>query len=197
MDETQTIELAKEILTLEANSLLSCKEKINKDFYYIAAHINRTNRVLFSGIGKSALVAKKITSSFNSIGVHAHFIHAVEALHGDWGMHQAGDMVIILSNSGSCEEIKNLIDHIIQSDIIIAAITGQPDSYLAKKSMYVLNAFVGKEADTLNVLPTASTAVAMALGDALVVAVMKMRNVTKKDFARFHPLGMIGKKLQH
>ena len=156
---------------------------------------NSAGRVVVTGIGKSADIAKKIVSTFNSTGTPALFMHAAEAIHGDLGMLQKNDILLCLSKSGNTPEIKILIPLVKAMGNIIVAITGNADSCLANNADYVLSCFVDKEADPNNLAPTTSTTAQLVIGDALAVAVLSKRGFTSEDFAKYHPGGSLGKRL--
>ncbi|MBP5189947.1 MAG: KpsF/GutQ family sugar-phosphate isomerase [Bacteroidales bacterium] len=152
-------------------------------------------RVIVTGIGKSANIASKIVSTLNSTGTPAIFMHAADAIHGDLGMVQPGDIVICISKSGDTPEIKMLVPLIKDFGNTLVAIVGNTDSFLAAQADIVLNASVEREACPNNLAPTSSTTAQLVMGDALAVALMQCRNFSARDFARFHPGGALGKKL--
>lgn len=152
-------------------------------------------RVVITGIGKSAIIAKKIVSTMNSTGTPSMFLHAADAMHGDLGMIQPNDVVICISKSGNTPEIKTLIPHIKNFGNKIIAIVGNRDSFLASESDVVLDTTVAHEADPNNLAPTNSTTSQLVMGDALAVALIHCRDFKAHDFARYHPGGALGKKL--
>lgn len=152
-------------------------------------------RVVLTGIGKSANIAMKIVSTFNSTGTPAIFMHAADAIHGDLGMVQKDDVVICISKSGNTPEIKVLVPLIKDFGNTLIAIVGNAESFLATQADIVLNTFVEHEACPNNLAPTSSTTAQLVMGDALAVALIECRNFTSSDFARFHPGGALGKKL--
>ena len=152
-----------------------------------------TGKIIVSGVGKSGIIGQKIAATFSSIGVSAVFLHPVEALHGDIGMVQKDDAVILLSKSGNTEELTRLIPFLKMRSAKIIAITGNPTSFLATNADISLDASVEKEACPFNLAPTASTTVALAIGDALAVCLMQEMGFTLEDFSRLHPLGQIGR----
>jgi arabinose-5-phosphate isomerase len=152
-------------------------------------------RVVISGIGKSAIIAQKIVATLNSTGSPAVFLHAADAIHGDLGMVQQEDVVIIISKSGESPEIKVLVPLVKNFGNPLIAITGNMQSYLAQKSDFVLNTTVDQEACPNNLAPTTSTTSQMVMGDALAVCLMEKRGFQVEDFARYHPGGALGKKL--
>ena len=154
-----------------------------------------SGRVVVTGIGKSANIATKIVSTFNSTGTPALFLHAADAIHGDLGMVRPGDVVICISKSGNTPEIKVLVPLIRNFGNKIIAIVGNTDSFLAHEADVVLNTTVEHEACPNNLAPTSSTTAQLVMGDALAVALIECRNFSARDFARFHPGGALGKKL--
>lgn len=154
-----------------------------------------SGRVIITGIGKSANIGLKIVSTLNSTGTPALFMHAADAIHGDLGMIQPGDVVICISKSGNTPEIKVLIPLVKNFGNKLIAIVGNVDSFLAKEADIVLNTTVPHEACPNNLAPTSSTTAQLVMGDALAVALIECRNFTARDFARFHPGGALGKQL--
>ncbi len=152
-------------------------------------------KVVVSGTGKSGLIAQKIVATFNSTGTQATFLHPVEALHGDLGIVDGMDLMLLLSHSGESDEIVALLPHIKKRQVKIIALVGNPRSTLARSADVILDTGVEREACPLNLAPTASTAVALALGDAIAMTVMEMRGFTAELFARNHPGGRLGKRL--
>jgi len=152
-------------------------------------------RIVISGIGKSAIIAQKIVATLNSTGSPALFLHAADAIHGDLGMVQSDDVVIIISKSGESPEIKVLVPLIKNFGNQLVAITGNRESYLAKKADFSLDTTVDAEACPNNLAPTTSTTSQLVLGDAIAVCLMERRGFETKDFARYHPGGALGKKL--
>ena len=156
---------------------------------------NSSGRLVFTGIGKSAIIAQKIVATFNSTGTPSLFLHASEAIHGDLGMVQPGDIVICISKSGNSPEIKVLAPLLKRFGNKLIAITGNITSFLAKDADYVLNTHVETEACPNNLAPTNSTTAQLVMGDALAVCLMEMKSFTAEDFAQYHPGGALGKKL--
>ncbi|MES2457755.1 MAG: KpsF/GutQ family sugar-phosphate isomerase [Bacteroidota bacterium] len=190
------IDNAVDTLRLEAQAILGLVEKIDDDFVAIVNLIIKSKgRVIVTGIGKSAIIAQKIVATFNSTGTPAIFMHAADAVHGDLGMIQKDDIVICLSKSGNTPEIKILTPLLKQSGNIIIGMVGQPDSELGLQADYILNTFVEKEACPNNLAPTTSTTAQLAMGDALAVCLLHVREFNKDDFARYHPGGSLGKRL--
>ncbi|MFT4734180.1 MAG: arabinose-5-phosphate isomerase [Algoriphagus sp.] len=190
------IDLAKNVLSAESEAIESLKSSIDDNFLEaIKLIINSKGKVVLTGIGKSAIIAQKISATFNSTGQSSVYMHAVDALHGDLGILHKTDIVICLSKSGDSPEIINLIPHIKRLKCPLIALTGNTKSALSKASNCTLDVFVTKEACINNLAPTTSTTAAMAMGDALAVCLMEIRNFREKDFARNHPLGNLGKKM--
>ncbi|KAA6441719.1 KpsF/GutQ family sugar-phosphate isomerase [Dyadobacter flavalbus] len=188
--------IAKDVLRQEAEALHSLIDLIDDEFEKcVYAILNSGGRVVISGIGKSAIVGQKIVATLNSTGTPALFMHAADAIHGDLGMIQKNDVVIVISKSGDTPEIKVLVPLLKRTGVIMIAMVSNNDSYLSRNSHYILHAFAPVEADSLNLAPTTSTSVAMALGDALAISLLEARGFTHDDFARFHPGGSLGKRL--
>lgn len=154
-----------------------------------------TGRIIISGIGKSAIIAQKIVATLNSTGAPSLFLHAADAIHGDLGMVQADDVVIIISKSGESSEIKVLVPLVCNFGNTLIAITGNMSSYLAKKAHFVLNTTVEQEACPNNLAPTTSTTAQLVMGDAIAVCLMERKGFKIEDFAKLHPGGTLGKKL--
>jgi arabinose-5-phosphate isomerase len=183
-------------LKLESEAIFNLIEKINDDFYNIVeAIVNTKGRVIIAGIGKSAIIAQKIVATLNSTGTPSIFLHAADAIHGDLGMIQKNDIVIAISKSGNTPEIKVLVTLLKESDNLLIGLVGNVDSFLAQQSDYILNSTVEKEACPLNLAPTTSTTAQLALGDALAVSLLEYRSFSDADFARYHPGGVLGKRL--
>ncbi len=190
------IELAKSTLTIEADSIRNLLGYINDDFVACVQLIYKSRgRVVVTGIGKSAIIAQKIVSTFNSTGTPAIFMHAADAIHGDLGTLQQDDIVICISKSGNTPEIKVLAPLLKTGGNKLIALVGNVESYLAKQSDYILNSTVEKEACPNNLAPTSSTTAQLAMGDALAVCLLDYRGFSPKDFAKYHPGGALGKKL--
>ncbi|MCF0065361.1 KpsF/GutQ family sugar-phosphate isomerase [Dyadobacter chenwenxiniae] len=188
--------IAKEVLRQEAEALHNLIGLIDEEFENcVYAIINCGGRVVVSGVGKSAIVGQKIVATLNSTGTPALFMHAADAIHGDLGMIQDNDVVIVISRSGDTAEIKVLTPLLKRTGVKMIAMVSNKDSYLAKNADYILHAFAPEEADPLNLAPTTSTSVTMALGDALAICLLEARGFTHDDFAKFHPGGALGKRL--
>lgn len=192
----QIIDAATKTIALEAASIKDLLQYINNDFINAVTTINDCKgRVVVSGIGKSAIVGQKLVSTFNSTGTPALFMHAADAIHGDLGMVQQGDTVIIISKSGDSPEIKVLVPLIKNFGNSVIAITGNVQGYLANNANIILNSTVQQEACPNNLAPTTSTTAQMVMGDALAVALMELKGFNTADFARYHPGGNLGKRL--
>ena len=184
------------VLLKESNSLKGLLNQLNSQFVEVVNLIlNSKGKVIITGIGKSAIISMKISSTLNSTGTSSVFLHAADAMHGDLGLVNPNDLVIIISNSGSSNEIKDLVPHLKKRGNIIISITGNVNSFLAVESDYLLSCFVEEEACPNNLAPTSSTTSQMALGDALAVSLLKLRGFKTEDFASHHPGGSLGRKL--
>jgi len=196
IDQNQTLKLAKEVLLLEAREVELLAERLDHSFAdAVACVLQCRGRVVVSGMGKSGHVGGKIASTLASTGTPAFFMHPAEASHGDLGMITAGDVVIALSNSGESDEILAIVPPLKRLGAKIIAITGNDASTLARAADIHLSAHVAKEACPLGLAPTSSTTVALALGDALALCVLDLRDFTAEDFARSHPGGSLGRRL--
>lgn len=157
--------------------------------------LNSSGRLVVTGVGKSALVGQKIVATMNSTGTPALFMHAADAIHGDLGMIQTNDVVMVISKSGNTPEVKVLVPLLKRTGVRLIALVCDRHSYLAQHADHILHAYAEREADPMNLAPTTSTTVAVALGDALAVSLLVARGFTRNDFARYHPGGALGKKL--
>lgn len=185
------------VLTIESQAVLALTDQVGPEAVTAVSWIRAlTGRLIVTGMGKSGHVAKKLAATFASTGTPAFFVHPAEAQHGDLGMLQPReDMVLAISYSGETEEILQIAPHIKRMGIRLVAMTGRPESSLARLADLHLNAAVVQEACPLNLAPTASTTAAMALGDALAVAVLESKGFSADDFARSHPGGSLGRRL--
>ncbi len=187
---------AREVLRIEADAVLGLLDQLDQQMVMAAqTMLACTGRVVVSGMGKSGHVARKVAATLASTGTPALFVHPGEARHGDLGMIQANDVVLAFSNSGETEELAEIAPHIKRLGATLIAITGNPESSLAKIADLHLNASVKTEACPLNLAPTASTTAALALGDALALVLLDLRGFSAEDFARSHPGGSLGRKL--
>ncbi|MEO7960138.1 MAG: KpsF/GutQ family sugar-phosphate isomerase [Ginsengibacter sp.] len=196
MAQNKIISSAKKTIELESRSIHDLSAYINDDFEKAVTLIsNCKGRLVVSGIGKSALVAQKIVSTLNSTGTPSLFLHAADAIHGDIGMVQKDDAVMIISKSGDSPEIKVLVPLIKNFNNIIIAMTGNVKGFLANRADVIINSTVAEEACPNNLAPTTSTTAQIVLGDALAICLMELRGFGSDDFAKFHPGGTLGKKL--
>ncbi len=187
---------AKKVLRAEAEAIAKLADFIDEEFENcVKAILQIKGRVVVTGIGKSANVAAKIVATLNSTGTPALFMHAADAIHGDLGMIQSEDFVICISKSGSTPEIKVLVPLLKRKGSQLAAMVSSTDSYLARNADFLLNASVEREACPHNLAPTTSTTAALALGDALAIALLETRGFSSADFAVLHPGGSLGKRL--
>ena len=187
---------AKEIFDEEIRELEKLRNSIDASFdQVIDALYHCRGKVVMMGIGKTGIIAHKMAASFASTGTPSIFVNAAEAVHGDLGMINAKDIAILVSNSGSTNEILNIIDPLHRLGCKIIAMTGNMDSPLAKRSDYALSIHVDMEACPLGIAPTTSTTATLLMGDALMVCLMEMRQFKAEDFALYHPGGALGRKL--
>ena len=191
-----TIKRAKEVLEIEAAAIRNLKPRIGHNFTKALNLILKTKgRVVVSGMGKTGIIAQKFSATLASTGTPSLFLHSAEAVHGDLGKVTSDDMVVIISNSGTSEELKQLLPLLKKIGSKIIALTGNTQSILAKYSDVVLDISVKKEACPLGLAPTASTTATLAMTDALAVCLLESKGFKEKDFAFFHPAGLLGKKL--
>ena len=190
------VELATQIIENEANAIIGLRQRIDDDFRKtVELMLENKGNLVFTGIGKSAIIAQKIVATMNSTGTTAVFMHAADAIHGDLGIVREGDVVVVLSKSGETPEIKVLVPLIKLRGNKIVAIVGNRDSYLAAQADYVLDVTVGEEAIPGSLAPTSSTTAQLVMGDALALVLMRCRGFSTEDFAKFHPGGALGKQL--
>jgi arabinose-5-phosphate isomerase len=196
MDENEIKLAGLNTIQLETESIAGLSAFIDTDFVNaVKAIFHSGGRVVVSGIGKSAIIAQKIVATFNSTGTPGLYMHAADAIHGDLGMVQPNDVVIVISKSGNSPEIKVLVPFIRRFGNKLIAMVGNMDSYLAHQADIILNTTVSQEACPNNLAPTSSTTAQMVMGDALAVCLMKLKGFTGEDFAKYHPGGTLGKKL--
>ncbi len=187
-------ELAKEVLDIEANSILRLKNSINESFdKAVEILYDCKGRVIITGMGKSGHIGRKIAATLSSTGTPSYFLHPAESTHGDSGIITKNDVIIAISNSGETQELMNLLPLIKRFGVKMIAMTGKIDSTLAHSSDIVLDISVEKEACPLNKAPTASTTATLAMGDALAVCLLEKRGFSEEDFLIFHPSGALGK----
>ena len=196
MNKEKIIPIALRTIELEAESVAGLKAFINDDFVKAVETIAVCKgRLIVSGIGKSAVIAKKIVATLNSTGTPALFMHAADAIHGDMGMIRAEDIILLISKCGDSPEIKVLTPFIKNFGNTLIGMVGNMQSFLAQHSNIVLNTTIGQEACPNNLALTNSTTAQMVMGDALAVCLMELRGFNEEDFAKFHPGGMLGKKM--
>ncbi|HUT64296.1 MAG TPA: KpsF/GutQ family sugar-phosphate isomerase [Anaerolineae bacterium] len=192
------IKTAKNVLKTEAEAILSLMGRIGPEFERAEQIILKAKgRVIVTGLGKSGIIGRKIASTLSSIGIPSFFLHPVEGAHGDIGMIMRGDVAIIISKSGATDELNLILNHLKRLEIPIIAMTGNPSSNLTGAADVTLDVSVDREACPFDIVPTASTTVTLALGDALAISLFKKKKLTEKDFAALHPGGTIGRKLSY
>ncbi len=196
LDAERVLALARQTFDIEAAALQGLKQRQGEAFVAaVRAVLGSAGRVVVMGMGKSGHVGRKIAATLASTGTPALFVHPAEASHGDLGMVTPGDIVLAISNSGESDELAAIVPAIRRLLVTLIAMTGRPESTLAKHADIVLSSAVDQEACPLNLAPTASTTAQMALGDALAVALLDARGFREEDFARSHPGGALGRKL--
>ncbi len=198
-DDQSALARGREYIRIEMEALQATAEALAEPFVAVVQAIEEAQRagrkVIFSGVGKSAHIAQKLAGTFNSTGVTSCFLDATQALHGDLGLCAAGDLAVLLSNSGQSAEMLRLLATLKRFELTIVALTSNPDSELAKDADLRLLYRVPREACPLRLAPTASTTAALALGDALAMVLLERRGFTREDFARLHPAGNLGTAL--
>jgi arabinose-5-phosphate isomerase len=188
--------IARDVLINESRAIHELSNFIDDNFEACVREIySSKGRVVITGVGKSAIIANKIVATLNSTGTPALFMHAADAIHGDLGMIQQDDIVICISKSGNTPEIKVLVPLLKRRGSKLVALVSNTNSYLSQQADFVLNATIAEEACPHNLAPTTSTTAHMALGDALAVCLLELRNFTSRDFAEHHPGGALGKQL--
>ena len=196
VDPAEVLNEARRVLRLEAEAISTLADRVGESFVAaVDAIVRSTGRVIVSGVGKSGIVGRKIAATLTSTGTPAAFLHPVEALHGDLGIVEPGDVAILLSKSGESEELHGLLEYFRRVGVVVIAITGRRESTLARHATVVLDAAVAEEACPHDLAPTTSTTAALALGDALSVALLRVRGFGREDFARIHPGGTLGRRL--
>lgn len=194
--EKKILEIARETIKTESDAIAGLILLLNDEFEKAVLLIsNCSGRLIITGIGKSAIIAQKLAASYNSTGTPSIFMHAADAIHGDIGMVQHEDVVMILSKSGDSPEIKVLVPLIKNMGNSIIAICGNKESYLARGSDIFVDSTVPNEACPINLAPTSSATAQMVLGDAIMVCLMNLNGFSSNDFARYHPGGTLGKRL--
>ncbi len=190
------MERARQVLKVESEAIADLIDRIETSFAEVVHALDRCEgHIVVTGIGKSGLIGAKIAATFSSIGLPAVFLHAAEASHGDVGVLAPGDLVMAISNSGETEEIVRLLPRLNRTRCLLVGLIGNPDSTLARRCDFVLNTSVKAEACSMGLVPTASTTAALAMGDALAMALLDLRGLREEDFALNHPGGSLGRKL--
>jgi len=198
MDKSIIIKNAIEVIDLQAKAIYKLRDFIDSNFVDVIKVLKTMKgHLVVIGIGKSAIIGKKLVATLNSTGTPSVFIHAVEALHGDLGNIKNNDVVFFISKSGNTNELKKILLIIKAQKNITICMTANKDSFLSKNSDYFLNSYVEKEACPNNLAPTSSTTAQLVLGDALAICLLKLKGFSKDDFARFHPGGVLGKKVTY
>lgn len=196
MNKNDLIAKGKEVIRLEAEAVKNLEERINGEFARAVDVIyNSKGRVVLTGMGKSGLIARKIVATMNSTGTAAIFLHPTDALHGDLGMVRKEDVVIVISKSGATEELARLLPMFRRLGVKLIAMSGNKNSELARKADIFIDISVSEEACPHDLAPTSSTTATLAMGDALSVVLLEVRNFTIEDFALLHPGGSLGKRL--
>jgi arabinose-5-phosphate isomerase len=196
LDDTGLIELGRQVLELEAAEVAASARRLDGQFARAVQLLAQAKgRVIVSGVGKSGLIARKLAATLTSTGTPASYLHPVDSLHGDLGIVGKDDVAIVLSKSGESQDLFGLVASLQRLNVPIIAISGAKDSLLARVAAVVLDATVGEEACPHDLAPTASTTVALALGDALAVALLKERGFSREEFAARHPGGSLGRQL--
>ena len=190
------IKVGKELINDQLSELSKLSDNLGQDFVNVIESIlNCQGRLIIIGLGKSGIIGRKISATLNSTGTLSSFIHASDALHGDSGNINFNDIVMFVSNSGTTDELKQLVPLVKKMNIPIIAMTGNVMSFLALESDFVLNVNVSKEACPNNLAPTTSTTMQLVMGDAIAISLLKIKKFSKEDFAKYHPAGSLGKKL--
>jgi len=189
-------DIAKEVFEIESNEIAKLSKLLTDDFSKaINAILNTKGKFIISGMGKSGIIGKKIAATLASTGTPSFFLHPGEAYHGDLGMIEKDDILLLISNSGETDEILKLIPFLKSQKNIIIAMSGKPTSTLAQNSNYHLNISIDKEACPLQLAPMSSTTATLVMGDAIAASLMKVRNFKDENFALFHPGGSLGRRL--
>jgi arabinose-5-phosphate isomerase len=195
-DRERTVARGRDVLAQEAAAVQALAGRLDGRFAdAVALLASRPGRIVVSGVGKSGAIARKIAATLTSTGTPATFLHPVDSVHGDLGIVGRGDAAIVLSKSGETDELMPLVAHLKRLGVPVVALTGEPDSTLARQADVTLDAAVASEACPFDLAPTTSTTVALALGDALAIALLETKGFQADDFARLHPGGSLGRKL--
>jgi arabinose-5-phosphate isomerase len=196
MTRKDIVERGRRVLRMETNALAEAEGRIGDDFARAVETIARsTGRVIVSGVGKSGLVGRKIAATFTSTGTPANFLHPADSVHGDLGMVGESDVALLISKSGESSEVLSLLEHLKRLGVCTIALTSNVKSTLARHSDVTLDAWVKEEACPHDLAPTTSTTVALAIGDALAIALLEEKGFNAADFARLHPGGALGRRL--
>ena len=196
MNNSKSVEISSQVIDIQIDAINKLKKSINKDFDEIIAHLSKIKgRIIVTGIGKSAIIGMKISSTLNSTGSPSIFMHGSDALHGDLGTITKDDTLIYLSKSGNNSDTIELINNLNKRKIDVIAITANKDSYLAKKSKFTIYTPIEKEACPNNLAPTTSSGIQLLVGDMIAICLMTLNEFDEKSFAKFHPAGTLGKKL--
>lgn len=195
MTPNELLLTAQGVLETEINALKMVLKNLDESIAEVVHKIKQANKLVVSGVGKSGIIGRKIAGTFASIGVPSFFMHPDDALHGDLGMVGKGDVCLLLSKSGTTQELVEMLPYLKNRGAIIVAITGNKQSYLGQNSEYTINSYVEHEGCPLNTAPMASALAALAIGDALAACYMTLTNLTIEQFSRQHPLGQIGRNL--
>ncbi len=192
----ELVEIGKKVIKIEGDAILELVPRVDEEFAKAVKLIYKSKgRVVFTGMGKSGLIARKIVATMNSTGTAAIYMHPTDATHGDLGMVRKDDIVILISKSGYTEELFNLVPLFKRIGVPLIMMTGNPNSKIAKECDIVLDCGVKEEACPYDLAPTASTTAALVMGDALAIVLLEMRGFTAEDFALLHPAGSLGKRL--
>ena len=195
-DTVHALDLARKVLQTEADAILGLIDRIDGDFERaVQLLFDCGGRVVVTGMGKSGIICRKIAATLSSTGTSAVFLHPAEAIHGDLGMVREGDVVLALSHSGETEELVRLLESIKRIGARLIAMTGNPSSTLGRAADVTLNCGIAEEACPMNLVPTASTTAALAMGDALAMTLLVRKGFREEDFASLHPGGKLGRRL--
>ena len=196
MNNSKSVEISSQVIDIQVDAINKLKKSINKDFDEIIAHLSKIKgRIIVTGIGKSAIIGMKISSTLNSTGSPSIFMHGSDALHGDLGTITKDDTLIYLSKSGNNSDTIELINNLNKRKIDVIAITANKDSYLGKNSKFTIYTPIEKEACPNNLAPTTSSGIQLLVGDMIAICLMTLNEFDEKSFAKFHPAGTLGKKL--
>jgi len=196
LNNSKSVEISSQVIDIQIDAINKLKKSINKDFDEIIAHLSKIKgRIIVTGIGKSAIIGMKISSTLNSTGSPSIFMHGSDALHGDLGTITKDDTLIYISKSGNNSDTIELINNLNKRKIDVIAITANKDSYLAKKSKFTIYMPIEKEACPNNLAPTTSSGIQLLVGDMISICLMTLNEFDEKSFAKFHPAGNLGKKL--